>query len=211
MSMLIPFHVLCVGQKRDTPEAIERWKGHVEGLRLYSSYQDAVGIEGEAIEFEWKNFPGFSSLSVLQEIQRDLEKREIQPEEFKDGIIFMPMFNDIEWKTKDENCISNAEESQELRNEILARSLDILGSRVGREVVWQFFSRSKRAVGLLQPRKWCSDSEKLVILYSKSINQRLESWNLEAKERHNIHSFQRRFDEHRTLVPNNSFCKSAHC
>ena len=28
----------------------------MEGFRLYSSYQDAVGIDGEAIEFEWK-FP----------------------------------------------------------------------------------------------------------------------------------------------------------
>ena len=71
-----------------------------------------MGIEGEAIEFEWKNFPGFSSLSFLQEIQRDLEKREIQPEEFKDGIIFMSIFNDIEWKTNVENCISNAEKSR---------------------------------------------------------------------------------------------------
>ena len=51
VSMLIPF---C-----RTPGAIERWKGHVEELKLYSSYQDAVGIDGEAIEFEWKNFQGF--------------------------------------------------------------------------------------------------------------------------------------------------------
>ena len=100
--------VLCVGQ---TPEAIERWKGQVEGLRLYSSYQDAVGIDGEAIEFEWKMFPGFSSLSILHEIQQDSEKRKIHPEEFKDRIIFMSMFNDIDWKKeKDEKCISNAEE-----------------------------------------------------------------------------------------------------
>ena len=40
---------------------------------MYSSYQDAVGFDGEAIEFEWKNFPGFSLLSVLREIQNDLE------------------------------------------------------------------------------------------------------------------------------------------
>ena len=32
----------------------------------------------------------------------------IQPEDFKDRIIFMSMFNDIEWKTDDENCMSNA-------------------------------------------------------------------------------------------------------
>ena len=44
----------------------------MEGLRLCSSYQDAVGIDGEAIEFEWKHVPGFSSLSILQEIPKDL-------------------------------------------------------------------------------------------------------------------------------------------
>ena len=44
--------VLCVGQMKDTPEAAERWKGQVEGLRLYSSYQDAVGLDGEAIELQ---------------------------------------------------------------------------------------------------------------------------------------------------------------
>ena len=53
--------VLCVGQMKDSPGAIERWKGQVEGLKLYSSYHDAVGIDGEAVEFEWQNFPGFSS------------------------------------------------------------------------------------------------------------------------------------------------------
>ena len=48
--------VLCVGQMRDTPDAIERWTSQVEGLKLYSSYQDAVGIDGEAIEVRVKNF-----------------------------------------------------------------------------------------------------------------------------------------------------------
>ena len=94
MSMLIPF---C-----RTPGAIERWKGQVEELKLYSSYQDAVGIDGEAIEFEWKNFQGFFIIVYL-------EKKNIQPEECKDRIIFMSMINDIEWKTNDENCISNSE------------------------------------------------------------------------------------------------------
>ena len=48
-------------------------------------------------------------MSLLQEIHRELEKREIQPEEFKYRIIIMSMFNDIEWKKNDENCVSNAE------------------------------------------------------------------------------------------------------
>ena len=66
-------------------------------------------LDGEAIEFEWKCLQGFSSLSLLREIQNDLETKNIKPEDFKDRIIFMSMFNDVEWKTNDENCISNAE------------------------------------------------------------------------------------------------------
>ena len=97
------------GTGEETAKKIERWKGQVEGLWLFSSYQDAVGMDGEAIEFEWKIFPGFASLSILQEIQQDLARKNIQPEEFKDRIIFMSMFKDIEWKTNDENCISNTE------------------------------------------------------------------------------------------------------
>ena len=46
--------VLCVGQMKDSPGAIERWKGQEEGLRMYSSYQDAVGLDGEATEFCWQ-------------------------------------------------------------------------------------------------------------------------------------------------------------
>ena len=78
---------------------------------MHSSNQDAVGIDGEAIELEWKNFPGFSSLAILQEIQKDLARNNIQPEEFTDRIIFMSMFSDIDWTKRgnDENCISSAE------------------------------------------------------------------------------------------------------
>ena len=60
----------------DSPGATERWKGQAEGLKLYSSYPDAVGIDGEAIELESTNFPGFSSSSILQEIQKRLGEEE---------------------------------------------------------------------------------------------------------------------------------------
>ena len=50
----------------------------MEGLRLYSSCQDAVGIDGEVIEFEWKKFPNiFHHCLFLEEIQDDLETRRI--------------------------------------------------------------------------------------------------------------------------------------
>ena len=45
---------LCVGQMKDTPVAIERWKSQVEGLKLYPSYQDAGGIDREAMNSSGK-------------------------------------------------------------------------------------------------------------------------------------------------------------
>ena len=53
-------------------------------------------MDGEPIEFERNIFPGFSSLRILQKVQRDLEERNIEAEKFSDRIIFMSMFNDIE-------------------------------------------------------------------------------------------------------------------
>ena len=64
-----------------------------------------MGIDGEAIEFEWQFF---FSLSILEEIQRELAGKKIQPEEFKDRI--MSICNDIAWSKgkNDENCVANA-------------------------------------------------------------------------------------------------------
>ena len=83
--------VLCVGQVKDISGATERWPGQVENLKMYSSYQDEVGLDREPIEFEWNIFPEFSSLSLLREIQNDLESKNIKPEDFKDRTIFMSM------------------------------------------------------------------------------------------------------------------------
>ena len=51
--------VLCVGQVKGISGATERWKGQFEDLKRYSSYQNAVGLDGEPIEFEWKIFQDF--------------------------------------------------------------------------------------------------------------------------------------------------------
>ena len=141
--------ILCVGQVKHISGATARWKGPVEDLKQSSSYQDAVGVDGEAIEFEWHNFPGFSSLSILEEIRRELAGKKIQPEEFQNRIIFMSMCNDIAWSKgkNDENCIA----SQESRDEILARTLDVSASKIGRKVVWRF-PCSERRVGFLSQR-----------------------------------------------------------
>ena len=69
-------------------------------------------MDGEPIEFEWNIVPGLTSLLILQRIQSDFRERNIEFEEFGDRVIFMSMFNDIEWTRKgnEEICISNSKE-----------------------------------------------------------------------------------------------------
>ena len=79
------------------------------------SYKELLGIDGEAIDFEWNIFPIFSSLQILQEIQNDLRRCNIELEKFTNWIIFMSMFNDIDWTRKgnDGICTSNSEKVKE--------------------------------------------------------------------------------------------------
>ena len=57
-------------------------------------------------------FPGFTPVEILPEIQKDPKARQINPEPFEGKILFMSVFNDIDW-TKDEKslgCISNSKD-----------------------------------------------------------------------------------------------------
>ena len=60
-------------------------------------YTELNGIDGEAVE--------------LHKIRRKVAQNGIKPEEFKDRIICMSMYNDIDWSQGDENrkkCVSNS-------------------------------------------------------------------------------------------------------
>ena len=158
--------VLCVGQMRETPEAKERWKGQVEGLRLYSSYQYAVGIDWESIEIEWNTFPGFSSLSSLRE--QGLEGEKEHPARGVQGPDHVHV--NVQWHVEHEwwELCFECWRSQELLNEILARTLGILGSRGRKRSGMAILLTRKKGNGIVLWTKWCHDSKKLVILYSQA-------------------------------------------
>ena len=61
------------------------------------------------MEFEWNIFPGFTTLQLVQEVQKFMNKMS-DPEQLQGRIIFMPMFNDIIWRIKDneKECITNS-------------------------------------------------------------------------------------------------------
>ena len=66
-----------------------------------SEYKALDTIDGEPMEFEWNIFPGCTTLQLVREVQEFLSRMSVKPEKFTGRIIFMSMFNDISWGSKD--------------------------------------------------------------------------------------------------------------
>ena len=58
--------IQCLGKMNESKDAITRWEGQVEEFKMSASHRELLGIGGEAIEFEWNIFAGFSTLQILQ-------------------------------------------------------------------------------------------------------------------------------------------------
>ena len=194
---------------KDISGAAERWKEQVEGLRLYSSYQDAVGIDGEAIDFEWTISPGFSSLSILEENPTRLGGAEIQPEEFTDRIIFMSMFNDIVRNTNDENCVPNVEKVKNYAMRFSEGHWTFLGPRS--EEKWYVSSNHA------QKEQWNWTANKMVQRFIETGHPEFQSISALSrgilKQRTGKTSIHFNGDSMNTELlfqTINSFCKSAH-
>ena len=73
-------------------------------------FKDMNRIDGMPTEFEWKIFPGITTLGLLEKIQNLMTDLQCEPEHFKGRIIFMSMYNDIEWDAKGnkEQCVRNS-------------------------------------------------------------------------------------------------------
>ena len=71
-------------------------------------------IDGMQTEFEWKIFPGFTTIGILEEIQELMKGMQCEPEHFTGRIIFMSMFDEIMWRENDntEECDQNAIEDR---------------------------------------------------------------------------------------------------
>ena len=60
--------VLCLGPMSDQP--VEAWKNKIKWYRETRYLKDLNRIAGEPMEFGWKIFPGFTTLGILEEIQK---------------------------------------------------------------------------------------------------------------------------------------------
>ena len=82
--------VLCLGKMNQIPTSNTVWERQWGWFKDSSQYRTLNTTDGEPMEFEWKNFPGFTTfMSKMGE-----------PEQFQGRIIFMSMLNDIMWRKK---------------------------------------------------------------------------------------------------------------
>ena len=95
---LVSDSVLCVGKMGNDP--IATWMSKVKWYVENHHFKEMKRIDGMPTEFEWKIFTRITTLGLLEEIQKLMKGIQCEPEHFKDRIIFMSMYNDIEWGAK---------------------------------------------------------------------------------------------------------------
>ena len=90
--------VLCLGKMGDDP--VESWKKQIQWYSDNIYFSELNRIDGQPLEFEWKIFPGFPTVGILNQIQQMMRELQCEPENFTGRIIFMSMFNDTVWDAK---------------------------------------------------------------------------------------------------------------
>ena len=103
--------VLCLRKMNENPQSNIAWEDKLTWFKSSPEYRALDRIEGEPMEFEWNIFPGFTTLQLCHKVQELLSRLSVTPEKLTGRIIFMSMFNDISWGSKDnkKDCESNAQ------------------------------------------------------------------------------------------------------
>ena len=86
--------VLCVGKLHEYPQANIEWESRLSCFKSTPQYKELDGLDGEPLEFEWRKFPGHTTLQT-REIQKLMGGWDCTPEEIPGRIILMSLFNDI--------------------------------------------------------------------------------------------------------------------
>ena len=76
---------------RDNP--VESWKKQIQWYSDNDYFSELNRIDGQTMEFEWKIFPGFTAVAILNEIQQMMEKYSVNRRTSHAASSFMSMFN----------------------------------------------------------------------------------------------------------------------
>ena len=126
--------MLCPG--RISPEPVKAWESKIKCFVESRSFRVLDRIDGEPMEFEWKNLSGFTTLGILDETQKMMTELKCEPEHFQGRIIFMSMYNDIDRRKRGNknNCIANAHRVSEYARRFIRRHWSFPGP--GSEMQW---------------------------------------------------------------------------
>ena len=102
--------VLCLGKILENTQSNDAWEQRLGWLKSSENYRNFDRIDGESMEFEWNIFPGFNTLQLSQEFKSSLLRLDGTPENLTGRSVFMSMFIDISWGSRDneKECESNA-------------------------------------------------------------------------------------------------------
>ena len=93
--------VSCLGKIHENPRANTAWEERWAWFKCSPEYRTLGRIDGEPIEFEWKIFTGVTTLQLSHKVLELLLRIGETPVNFSGRIIFMTMFSDISWRSKD--------------------------------------------------------------------------------------------------------------
>ena len=108
--------VLCFGNVNQNPTSNTAWERQLDWFKDSSQYRTLDTINGEPMEFEWDIFTGFTTLQLVEEVQKSMNKMS-ESEQFQGRTIFMSMFmykeyilhliftNNLRYTKATENCV----------------------------------------------------------------------------------------------------------
>ena len=154
--------VLCLGKMNENPQSNMAWEDRLTWFKSSPEYRALDRIDGEPMEFEWNIFPGFTTLQLSHKVQELLLRLSVTPEKFTGRIIFMSMFNDISWGSKDnkKECESNAQLVSLFAKRFGAGQWSFLGP--GSEKKWYSISEDS------PQGEWDKIAEKMMLTFAES-------------------------------------------
>ena len=137
--------VLCLWKMNQNPTSSTAWERQLDLFEDSSQNRTLDTIDGQPMEFEWNIFPGFTTLQLVQEVEQFMNKMG-EPEQLQGRIIFMSIFNDIIWRSKDneKECIANSKLMSFFAKRFSAGRWSFLGP--GSETKW-YATNSERPGG----------------------------------------------------------------
>ena len=128
-------------------------------------------------EFECKIFAGFTLLGILEEIQKFMIELQCEPEQLKGRIIFMSMYNDIEWgeRGNTEKCIMNSITVANHARRFLLGRWSFLGP--GSEMKW-YGTHSDKPAG-----NWDKTAERMMLNFAEKLSSFLSRHQRPGKRR----------------------------